>query len=43
MQNDYFIRLGKKLGDPSRSIMSYWATLRTSWDGKKVSNIPTYW
>ena len=39
-QNDYFIRLGKKLVDPSRSINLYWATLRTLWNGKKVSNIP---
>ena len=39
-KNDYFIRLGKKLGDPSRSIKTYWATLRTLWNGKKVSNIP---
>ena len=28
------------LGDPSRSIKTYWATLRTLWDGKKVPNIP---
>ena len=26
---DYFIRLGIKLGDPSRSIKKCWATLRT--------------
>ena len=39
-KNDYFIRLGKKLGDPSRSIKTYWATLRTLWNGKKVPNIP---
>ena len=32
--------LGKKLGDPSRSIKSYWPTLRTLWNGKKVPNIP---
>ena len=28
-KNDYFIRLGKKLGDPSWSIKTYWAKLRT--------------
>ena len=28
-KNDYFIRLAKKLGDPSTSISSYLATLRT--------------
>ena len=39
-KNDYFTRLGKKLGDPSRSIKTYWATLRTLWNGKKVPNIP---
>ena len=39
-KNDYFIRLGKKLGDPSRSIKTYWATLRTLWNGKKVPHIP---
>ena len=39
-KNDYFIRLGKKLGDPSKSIKTYWATLRTLWNGKKVPNIP---
>ena len=38
-KNDYFMRLGKKLGDPSRSIKTYWATLRTLWNGKKVPNI----
>ena len=39
-KNDYFIRLVKKLGDPSRSIKTYWATLRTLWNGRKVPNIP---
>ena len=39
-KNDYFVRLGKKLGGPSRSIKSYWAILRTLWNGKKVPNIP---
>ena len=39
-KNDYFTRLGKKLGDPSRSIKTYWATLRTLWNGKKVPHIP---
>ena len=39
-KNDYFIDLGKKLGDPSRSIKTYWATLRTLWNGKKEPNIP---
>ena len=39
-KNDYFIRLGKKLGDHSRSIKTYWATLKTLWNGKKVPNIP---
>ena len=38
--NDYFIRLGNKLGDPSRSIKTYWATMRTLQNGKKVPNIP---
>ena len=28
-KNDYFIRLGKKLSDPSSSIKTYWATLRS--------------
>ena len=35
-KNDYFIRLD----DPSRSIKTYWATLRTLWNGKKVPHIP---
>ena len=35
-KNDYFICLGKKLGDPSRSIN----TLRTLWNGKKVPKFP---
>ena len=39
-KNDYFIRLGKKFCDPSRSIKTYWTTLRTLWNGKKVPNIP---
>ena len=39
-ENDYFIRLAKKLGDRSWSIKSYWATLRTLWNGKKVPHIP---
>ena len=39
MQKDYFIRLGKKLRVPSRPIKTYWATLRTLWNGKKVPNI----
>ena len=38
-KNDYIIRLGKKLGNPSRSIKSYWAALRTSWKRKNVPNI----
>ena len=38
-KNGYFIRLGKKLGDPSRSIKTYWATLKTLWNRKKVPNI----
>ena len=32
--------LKKKLGDPSRYIKTYWVTLRTLWNGKKVPNIP---
>ena len=39
-KNNDFIRLGKKLGDPSRSIKTYWAILRLLWNGKKVPNIP---
>ena len=39
-KNDYFISLKNKLGDPSGSIKTYWATLRTLWNGKKVPNIP---
>ena len=39
-KSDYFIRLGIKLGDPSRSIKKYWATLRTLQNEKKVPNIP---
>ena len=31
-KNDYFIRLD----DPSRSIKTYWATLRTLWMGKSA-------
>ena len=38
-KNDYFINLGKKLDDLSRSIKTYWATLRTLCNGKKVPNI----
>ena len=38
-KNDYFIRLWRKLGDPSRSIRPYWATLRTLWNGKSLPNI----
>ena len=32
--------LDKKVGDSSRSIKTYWATLKTLWNGKKVPNIP---
>ena len=32
--------LEKKLVDSSRSIKSYWAKLKTLWNGKKVPNIP---
>ena len=39
-KNDYFISLKNKFGDPSGSIKTYWATLRTLWNGKKVPNIP---
>ena len=39
-KNYLFLSLGKKLGDPCRSIKTYWATLRTLWNGKKVPNIP---
>ena len=39
-KNDHFMRLGKKLGDPSKSIKTYWATPRTLWNLKKVPNIP---
>ena len=35
-----FIRLGKKLGGPSRSLNSYWDTLRTLSNGENVANIP---
>ena len=38
-KNDYFIRLGKKLGDPSRSIKTYWTTLRSLRNWKKLPNI----
>ena len=38
-RNDYFIRFGKKLGDPSRSIKTHWAALRTLLNEKKVPNI----
>ena len=34
-KNNYFIRLLKIFGDPSRSIKSYWTTLRTLWNWKK--------
>ena len=40
-KNDYFTHLRKKLGDPSRSIKTYWATLKTLWNGEKVPNIPS--
>ena len=39
-KNDYFLRFGKKLGDPSRFIKSSWTTLRTLWKGQKVPNTP---
>ena len=42
-KNDFFIRLGKKLGDPSRSIKSYWATVRTLWNGKRYLISLPYW
>ena len=35
-----FLRLGKNLIETSKSIKSYWATLRTLWNGKKVPDIP---
>ena len=38
-KNDYFIRLRKKLDELSRSIKSYWATLRTLWNEKNIPNI----
>ena len=34
-----FVPLGKKLCDTSRSMKSYWASLRTLWKAKKVLNI----
>ena len=37
--DDYFIRLRKKLDELSKSIKSYWATLRTLWNEKNVPNI----
>ena len=37
---NYFMRLGKELGDSSRFIKSIWATPRTLWNGEKVTNIP---
>ena len=40
-KNDYFTCLGKKLGNPSRSIKTHWATLKTLWNGKKVPIIPS--
>ena len=39
-KNAYSIHLWKKFGDPFRSIKTYWATLRTLWNEKKVPNIP---
>ena len=38
-KNNYFIHLGKKLCNLFRSIKTYWASLRTLWNGKKVPNI----
>ena len=38
-KTDYFTCLGKKHDDPSRSIYSYWATLRTLSNGEKVPSI----
>ena len=38
-KTDYFICFGKKHADSSRSIKSYWATLRTLLNGKKVPSI----
>ena len=40
-KNDYFTRLGKKLGDPFRSINRYWNTQKTLWNGEKVPKIPS--
>ena len=39
-KNDYFMRLRKRLGDPSRSIKTYWASLRSLWNKKKLPNYP---
>ena len=38
-KNDCFVRLGKKLRDTSRCMKSYWASVRTLWNVKKVPNI----
>ena len=40
-KNDYFTRLGKKLGDPFRSINRYWNTQKTLWNEEKVPKIPS--
>ena len=40
-KTDYFICFGRNHGDPSRSIKSHWATLRTLSNGEKVpSTLP---
>ena len=36
----YISKSKNELGDFSRSLKSYWAKLKTLWNGKKVPNIP---
>ena len=38
---DYHSRLAQKLSDPSASSKTYWSTLKSFYNGKKITNFST--
>ena len=39
--NEYHSRLAQKLSDPSASSKTYWSTLKSFYNGKKITNFST--
>ena len=39
--NEYHSRLAQKLSDPSASSKTYWSTLKSFYNGKKITNSST--